>query len=194
MSLNTQGYEVVKNAISSEMAEFLSNYFLTKREVAKILYRDKWLKYPATIFGDWLDTQVPDTYLHYADIAMETLLSKMLPVVENIVDTKLLPQYSFARIYKKGDELKPHKDRPSCEISTTIFLGGDMWKIYMEGNAVDLKQGDMCVYRGCELEHWRKPFKEDTCVQVFLHYNIKNKALKLYDGRPALGLPLEYRS
>lgn len=29
----------------------------------------------------------------------------------------------------------------------------------------------MLVYRGCDFEHWRKKFKGDQCVQLFLHYN-----------------------
>jgi hypothetical protein len=33
---------------------------------------------------------------------------------------------------KKGMNLKRHKDRFSCEISTTMNLGGDDWPIYLE--------------------------------------------------------------
>jgi len=71
-------------------------------------------------------------------------------------------------------------------------LGGDDWPIYLEGLKVDLKQGDMLVYSGCELEHWRKKFKGKECIQVFLHYNnIKTKGAKdnMFDKRPHLGLP-----
>ena len=186
MSYKINGYEKKPNAISQEMAEFLSNYFLIKRQVANVLVGE------TNLLGGWDDLQVPDTYAHYADIAMETLLAKMLPVVEKIVGIKLVPQYSYARIYKKGDELKPHKDRPSCEISTTMFLGGDKWKIYMEGKAIDLKPGDMCVYKGCELEHWRNKFKGKDCVQVFLHYTTKTKTSIRYDNRGMLGLPAEW--
>ena len=43
---------------------------------------------------------------------------------------KLSPTYSYARIYNKGAILQKHKDRYSCEVSTTLNLGGDMWPIY----------------------------------------------------------------
>jgi hypothetical protein len=33
---------------------------------------------------------------------------------------------------KKDAILKRHKDRPSCEISTTVNLGGDLWPIYID--------------------------------------------------------------
>ena len=33
---------------------------------------------------------------------------------------------------KPGDVLHRHKDRFSCEISTTLNLGGDPWPIHLE--------------------------------------------------------------
>ena len=35
----------------------------------------------------------------------------------------VIPTYSYARVYKKGDILKDTKIGPSCEISTTLNLG-----------------------------------------------------------------------
>ena len=63
---------------------------------------------------------------------METLLLACQPKMEKLTGIKLNPTYSYARIYKMGDELKRHKDRFSCEISTTMNLGGDEWPIYLE--------------------------------------------------------------
>ena len=76
--------------------------------------------------------------LNTANIAMETLMLKCLPEMEKATGLKLYPAYTYARIYKKGDILKRHKDRFSCEISTTMNLGGDDWPIYLEpsGNQV----------------------------------------------------------
>ena len=61
-----------------------------------------------------------------------------------------------------------------------------------KGIKIDLKQGDMLVYSGCELEHWREKFKGKECIQVFLHYNNrKTPGAKdnMFDKRPHLGLP-----
>ena len=61
-----------------------------------------------------------------------------------------------------------------------------------KGIKVDLKPGDMLVYSGCELEHWRAKFKGKECVQVFLHYNNCNTPgakKNIFDKRPHLGLP-----
>ena len=79
-------------------------------------------------------------------------------------------------------------------------LGGDDWPIYLEpseevgkkGRKVNLKPGDMLVYRGCDLEHWRDKFKGTECVQVFLHYNnSKTPGAKenIFDNRKHVGLP-----
>ena len=57
---------------------------------------------------------------------------KCQPDMEKATGLKLYPAYTYARIYKKGDILKRHKDRFSCEISTTMNLGGDDWPIYLE--------------------------------------------------------------
>lgn len=212
MSFQKNKYTVIKSAISKELAEFVFNYFLMKRQVARTLFDTRFISPFTTEWGVWNDEQVPETYSHYSDIAMETLLNKVLPVMEKHTKLKLNPTYSYARIYKKGDILKRHKDRFSCEISTTLNLGGDSWPIYLSPNEnvgipdgkkitvtsnakgvkVDLKPGDMLVYRGMELEHWREAFEGKDCAQVFLHYNnVKSKDAdkNQFDTRPHLGLP-----
>ena len=205
-------YVIIKNSVSKELINFIYNYFLNKRNVAKYLFDNKLISPFTEYFGRWTGEQVPNTYEHYSDIVMETLLQKLKPLMEKYTDSKLIETYSFARIYKKGDVLKRHKDRFSCEISTTMNLGGDDWPIYLEpdptkggvkecigyvsdntkGVKVNLKPGDMLVYSGCELEHWREKFKGKECVQVFLHYNNrKTPSAKdnMFDKRPHLGLP-----
>ena len=197
-------YSVLRNAISKEIADFVYNYFLNKRKVARFLFDQKYISPFTEYFGVWNDEQVPNTYSHYSDIAMETLLEQVKPVMEKHTSLKLSPTYAYARIYKKGDVLARHKDRYSCEISTTLNLGGDPWAIYLDptgnkgqaGIKVDLKPGDMLIYSGCDLEHWREEFTGKDCGQVFLHYNkssSKTAKENLYDKRPFLGLPAWYK-
>jgi hypothetical protein len=197
-------YVVIKKAISLDMADFVYKYFILKRRVAQTFFDKRFISPFTEYFGIWTDSQVPNTYSHYADIAMETLLVKLHPIMEKITNLKLTPNYSYARIYKKGDILKRHKDRFSCEISTTLFLGGDEWPIYLEpsgkeglkGIKVNLKHGDMLVYKGNELEHWREEFKGENCAQVFLHYNnlaTEGSKENLFDKRIHLGLPSKFK-
>jgi len=211
-------YQVIKNAVNYELANFIFNYFLLKKDAVKFMYENNII-FDNGMLGTWADEQIPNTFSCYADPVMETLLMKVLPVMQQETGLDLCPTYSYSRVYKKGDELKRHKDRPSCEISTTIHLGGDPWPIFINpnpeagyvygeekgphkikkyeptkdnGNKVLLEVGDMLVYSGCDLEHWREPFEGNICGQVFLHYNHVNGPFaekNKFDGRPMLGLP-----
>tara|TARA_R110000824_G_scaffold155374_1_gene328112 strand:- start:13 stop:636 length:624 start_codon:yes stop_codon:yes gene_type:complete len=202
MSFKKNKYVIIKQAIDKDLALFLYNYFMMKRQVYDTCSKARFISPYEVLLGEYepLDGQIPSTYSNYSDIAMETLLLKCQPKMEEATEIKLYPAYTYARIYKKGDELKRHKDRFSCEISTTMNLGGDDWPIYLEpsgeiskkGIKVNLKPGDMLVYSGCELEHWREKFKGKNCAQVFLHYNNrKTPGAKdnMFDKRLHLGLP-----
>ena len=202
MSFKKNKYIVVKKVISKDLAIFLYNYVAMKKQVYDTCRKFKYISPFENMIGFYEDktAQVENTYAHYSDVAMETLLLKCQPVMEKITKLKLYPAYSYTRFYKKGDVLKRHTDRFSCEISTTMHLGGDPWPIYLEpsGNAgqkgikIDLKPGDMLIYRGQELDHWREKFQGNDCCQVFLHYNdqkSKEAEKNIYDRRKHLGLP-----
>ena len=214
-------YTVIRQAISKDLASFVANYFLMQKQVYDTCRQARYISPFENIIGHYENEneQIPNTYSQYGNIAMETLLLKCQPAMEKATGLKLYPAYTYARIYKKGDILKRHKDRFSCEISTTMNLGGDDWPIYLDptghsniipganeqmeeskrviknpnkGIKVDLKPGDMLVYSGCELEHWREKFKGKECIQVFMHYNNrKTPGAKdnMFDKRPHLGLP-----
>ena len=205
-------YQVIKKAVSYELANFIFNYFLLKRDAVDWMYKNN-ITYDNGMLGTWTDKQVPNTFSCYADNVMETLLMKVLPKMQQETGLRLIPTYSYARIYKQGDILKRHKDRPSCEVSCTLHLGGDPWPIFIDGTGADnvineeqnlikpnapegtkviLDVGDMLVYSGCELEHWREPLEGNTCAQVFLHYNHVNGPFaekNRFDKRPMLGIP-----
>jgi len=202
MSFKKNKYVVIKEVIPKDMAIFIYNYFLMKKQVFDTCRQARYISPYETLLGGYDSSggQVPNTYFCYSDIVMETLMLKCQPFMEKTTGLKLNPANTYARIYKKGDELKRHKDRFSCEVSTTMNLGGDPWAIYLEpsgkeglkGIKVDLKPGDMLVYSGCELEHWREKFKGKSCGQVFLHYNNrKTPGAKdnMFDKRKHLGLP-----
>lgn len=124
------------------------------------------------------DEQCPLSEAIYGQF--DFLLEQLLPTIEKTVDKKLYPTYSYARLYKPGDELKNHKDRESCEYSITLTVGfdGKPWPIYMAKNedksdakAIEMDVGDIVVYRGTENFHWRNKYQEGNWqAQIFLHY------------------------
>jgi hypothetical protein len=113
-----------------------------------------------------------------------------------ITKKKLFPTYTYARIYYNGSYLKPHRDILTCEYSVTICIKTThLWDFHIKDergreNIIKLKPGDMCVYLGCKLEHWREKYEGDQNIQCFLHYvdsegsynNLK------YDMRPMMGI------
>jgi PKHD-type hydroxylase len=123
------------------------------------------------------DDQCPLSDAVYGDPKFDALLARLAEPLGRNIGKKLLPTYTYARIYRPGEILKKHKDRPSCELSATLTLAYDAkssWPIFFaNGNKelpIQLEAGEMAVYRGCDLVHWRPPFKGNWHVQVFLHY------------------------
>jgi hypothetical protein len=193
MSFKTKKYQVIRQALPIELANFIFNYMLLQRDAVDYLMKHGKVHQPNFFIGRRDDPQVSGCYAKYADWVMETLLMYMIPIMKEKTGLELIPTYTYTRLYEKGNVLKRHKDRPSCEVSTTLHLGGNEWDIYLEpNNKIRLKQGDMLIYAGQELEHWREPFEGEVCSQVFLHYNHANgpyAKTNFLDGRPLLGLP-----
>jgi len=215
MSFKTKKYQVIKQALSKELANFIFNYMMLQRDAVDFMTKNNKVNLANPFIGTRADKQVPGTYSKYADWVMETLLQYMRPIMKAKTGMDLVPTYSYTRLYEKGNILYRHKDRPSCEISTTLHLGGDEWPIFLDptgadnilsgretttivkpgapkGVRIDLKVGDMLIYSGCDLEHWREPFEGTVCSQVFLHYNHANGPFantNLLDKRPLLGIP-----
>ena len=213
MSFKTKKYQVIRGALSKELANFIFNYMMLQRDAVDWMIKNNKVNPYSPLIGTRTDQQVPGCYTKYADWVMETLLVYMIPIMKAKTGLELIPTYTYTRLYENGNILKRHKDRPSCEISTTLHLGGDEWPIFLDptgqnfvideyknihkpgapqGVQVDLKVGDMLIYAGCELEHWREPFQGNICSQVFLHYNHANgpyAKTNLFDKRPILGIP-----
>ena len=213
MSFKTKKYQVIRQALSKELSNFIFNYMMLQREAVDFMVKHQKVNPYNPFIGTRADPQIPGAYSKYGDWVMETLLMYMIPIMKAKTGMELVPTYSYTRLYEKGNILRRHKDRPSCEVSTTLHLGGDEWPIFLDpsgqdfvinefkqihkpgapkGVQVDLKVGDMLIYSGCVLEHWREPFQGNICSQVFLHYNHANGPFantNLLDGRPLLGIP-----
>jgi hypothetical protein len=159
-------YVLVKNAISSDVVNLVSRYALIDEKNDLTLEEGKF-------------PQIHNSHSQYADCLMESLLLELHPFMEKTTGLKLHPTYSYYRVYRPGAILEKHKDRPSCEISTTITFNYDYkgedctYPIFIEGTECNMLPGDLVVYRGCDVEHWREEFKAPEGsyhVQVFLHY------------------------
>lgn len=141
------------------------------------------------------DAQVADAPVAYGDPHLDTLLESVRGRVEQSTGFRLWPTFSYLRIYKRGNLLKAHRDRPACEISMTLNIGmsaDEPWPIWIAGPmgiaSVSLNPGDGLIYRGCDCYHWREPFAGNHLAQVFLHYVDQSgpNAEWKFDKRPHL--------
>jgi hypothetical protein len=160
-SFKDNGYLIIPKLLSGELLDFIGIHAYNK---ARIEETDQ------SILHEFI---VIDTPSFYGDFVMENLSDFLLPKIESAVGMKLLPTYAFFRVYKPGDILKKHTDRPACEISISLCLRkkGKAWPLYINNTDIMLEEGDAVIYKGCEVEHWREPYTEGTKqAQIMLHY------------------------
>jgi hypothetical protein len=154
-------YAILRELINGPLRGFLWRYVLERESVGTMGSDEEW----------------PGTPVLYGDVVMEHMLERLRPAVEAASGRRLFPTYSYMRLYKQGNALRPHRDRPACEISLSLNLGQDPpapWPLWLRGasgpHSVELEPGDAVLYRGIELEHWREPYDGVRAAQVFLHY------------------------
>jgi hypothetical protein len=170
---------------------------LLKPALAKYLWSYVHTKFASLLLSPG-DTQLPNTPSGYGDPTFDGLLEYLRPRVEERSGHRLLPTYSYFRLYKRGDILKRHRDRPACEISISLNIGqepSDPWPLYVEGKSGPhgalLFPGDALLYRAIDLFHWREPYQGSKLVQAFLHYVDRDgpHANQKFDGRKSLMRP-----
>jgi len=144
------------------------------------------------------DTQVKNSFHWYGTYSFESLMLILQEDYEQILNKKLYPCYSYARIMHQGADMEKHKDRPSCQYSVTICIDEDLnnpYPIFIEDYAskthrVHLKAGDALFCNGTELNHWREEYQGEEQIQAFLHYVDATGPYSefRFDGRLSLGL------
>lgn len=201
-------YVVIRKFITPEIALLFYQYCLTHTASVDLKMSHYRQHYHPAWDGEFGDKQAPGAYSKYGDPLMDTFLVLNLQRIEEFVGIKLIPNYSYWRLYQKGNDLKKHIDRDSCEISCTICLGYNTsnvdssnypdynWPMWVENKndqkdiPIQLQPGDLIVYKGCDLYHWRDEFLGLNHAQLFLHYNDADGPYQIkLDGRPILGVP-----
>ena len=179
-------FQIVRNVIGRELLQHLAVEFEITADVIRHFFA-------RTDFGD---QQSPNSFSMYSPLCFEALLPKLNYLMNEVVGKKLEPAASYARIYYNDAILETHVDRECAEYSTTICIDStDLWNFYIEDSVgktheILLEPGDMCVYRGDKLTHWREPYKGEKQIQCFLHYVDSEGPNKefILDKRPLLGV------
>ena len=152
--------------------------------------------------GTLSDPHVPGAGSFYADPFMEAMLFNSTDKIKQIIKKEVWPTYSYWRYYRKDNDLSRHIDRKSCGISATVCIGFDVsnikkeykWSIFIDGAEVKMDPGDMIIYNGIDLPHWRKKFRGIYHTQVFFHYTDEKILGLTPDTRPRLGLPDTFKA
>lgn len=207
-------YIVVRNFLSQDVSSLLYQYCMVKTQQISfkmgadpLLYNEDW-------DGKFGDVQSPKSnpYTLYGDPVMDSLLLLSNDKICELTGINVVPTYSYWRLYEYGSELNKHVDRKSCEISATICLGYNVsnvdaekfpnynWAMFVEdtehpdGLPIQLNPGDMILYKGCLVNHWREKFKGLNQAQVFIHYNdIDSEYKKILDDRVYPGIPAKFK-
>jgi hypothetical protein len=165
-----KGYVLLKNLVSGPALAFLYEYAMKSAQFGE-QHRE--------------DPLSPGTPNFFADSITESLLEALLPYLEIETGIKLYPTYAVLRVYKHGDTLRHHQDRPACEISVSLSIGNkpdEAWPIWLERDGAErsiaLEPGDGLVYKGYETTHWRDRFPGESAAQVLLHYVDQNGPFK----------------
>jgi len=185
-SFRSHGYAVIGGLIATDRTVRLRDHLAARAAAGTLRMRG--------------DDQVPGTPHVYGDPEIDALMQDIKPAVEIHSGLSLHPTYSFARIYKNGDVLPPHRDREACEISISLNLGQEPsapWPLNIGEQhapfAAMLGPGDGVLYKGMELTHWRNAYQGSRMFQVFLHYVDANgpHAGEKFDSRASLSNPFQ---
>ena len=114
--------------------------------------------------------------VHQDPPALAILCEKVAELNE-LLGVKVIPTYSYSRIYGNGGALLKHTDRKSCEITLTVHLDGDKsWDLAIqdvngEEVTVTLNPGDAILFDGHNFPHYRVgTYDGNHYNQLFLHY------------------------
>ena len=187
------GYLFVPNAIFDPINLYYPP--LTDKEGKRLVGTQNYIRDNKIVYEP-VESQVNGSMSRYNHPSYRPAHRLILKLIENILEIDLLPTYYFDRFYYEGQELSRHTDRPSCEISATVQISTnreDAWPIWFQlpdntEKSVSMKDGDMVIYKGYDIEHWREPLQskygrmnkffnklkkkaDDTYHhQIFLHY------------------------
>lgn len=189
-----RGYEIVEGALDKQTCQLLKHQvYLDKR-----LHAFKHGVRPDSKMYSVFQRPILNSYSVGHAVFTDAVTLLLRPVMESVTGKKLIPTYAYMRIYDKGSELVKHTDREACEVSATITIDADddpSWPIHLtdlQGNdvSVSLRPGDLMVYSGREVPHWRRVNQGGKLIQLFIHYVDADGDLVnfKYDERPILGI------
>lgn len=98
-----------------------------------------------------------------------------------LIDPMLAPKGSYPGFEGMANShlrnpLVEHTDRAQCKWNASIAFArtADLWPIYVEVPSgvkeIRAELGEVVVYRGTDIPHWREPLPAGTATVCFFHF------------------------
>ena len=156
------------------------NQLTAMKEYARNLIAEGYLQ-----FGDdgW-----PLRYFEYGEPVTRLFHHLLVDPISAIVGKTLKPTFSYLTSYRPGSHLARHRDREQCEYAVSFLIdeepdpqGRTSWPIYIERPntgedpiEIRLAIGEMLLYRGCEIFHFRDPLPAGKACTVMLFFFVSD--------------------
>lgn len=122
------------------------------------------------------DHQVPTRRGEHNAALFSAVHSQLSNLVQSVANTPLKPSYCYMSVYPKGSVLTKHTDRAQCiwNASITFARTHGIWPIHVDGHkgpaSIHADIGEVIVYRGTEIPHWRDALPEGKATVCFFHF------------------------
>ena len=100
MSFKKNKYQIIRRAISKEVADIAYKYLQISADSDLWMLQNGITHSRNKLVGNFHDGQVPGSYAKYSDRLMETLLVKTIDIMQKKTGLKLIPTYSYTRLYR----------------------------------------------------------------------------------------------
>lgn len=174
MQVKRIAFEMARSACITQMRR---DGYCVLPSVVTAAYQDNINYY----FREEQSTLVPDTQvelrlgLHNMPLFAATH-RHMTTLVQSVIEQPIKPSYCYAVKYTQGAELKRHTDRPQCKWNASITFAreGEVWPIHLEVGGtrkeVRAELGEVVVYSGTTVPHWRGPLESPSATVCFYHF------------------------
>lgn len=155
--LTRRGFLVIPNFVRGPLLDSLRRYYAA-------LVEEGYVK-----FGG--ERGEPHRWVLHNDPAARTLHAPLAPLVSQVAGEPLKPSFTYLIKYLAGASLEAHRDREQCAVTAVLQVdfdpepaGATPWPLLFATPSgpeqVVLAFGDLVVFRGTAIEHYREPL---TC-------------------------------
>jgi hypothetical protein len=167
-SIRTRGFAVVRDLFSPLFIALMRKYFREAEEAGNFRVDHKQVK--------------EKRFVLYNESVCRFAHRQAAALFRQVTNEVIIPSYTYLSAYCEGALLERHIDRPQCRWNGSLLVDNrpdvslaDTWPIFLEIDGkpeeVRLNPGDVVIYRGTEIPHWRPKLERDLRqTLVLMHF------------------------